>query len=426
MHHLKSILAALSITLLPACLVGAFDDLQEKAEGGVYVNSHDKGGSNVGSFADALIPTGGSDGLNYYIVSDVPPTVQHVNFDQKGARDPGAAEVIQGPNELRFPAAVASDFSTSSDGSVAVAALGIVSGGNAQVAMFKGTFDTSSRQLASINVAGNMEPTSIAFGNTNAAVTVTDTTDMLVMAGAELNIVADYADKDAQTGFCGVLQGGNILLANLDATPDDEEVVIATDGEVFVTTAAQLESKMDPPLQSCGFGVDLNTKLTVPAGATEFGKVIASGNFNAGGLTDLVVASPGTNDVYVYMDWTLASPTEPVKIATPSSDSVAFGSTITVGDFDGDGQDELVVADPLIDISANSAAGRVYIYSGDGAGSFGTPIILHDARAESDQNFGRSLAAVPGFGSDRLIVGANQEVFTYFQTPLSGDADFRL
>ncbi len=421
MYNFKAILAILGIALLPSCLIDDFSAL-EKDKGGVYVQSDDKGGSEVDNFAVALIPTGGSGGLNYYIVSDALPTVRHVNFDQAGKRDPGADEQIQGASSFSDPPAVASDFSSSANGSVTNVALGIVENGVGKVAIFKGTFGDSSRQLDSINLIGGIAPTGIAFGKTNAA--GTDGTDMLVISGAELNIVADYEAKTTQTGNCGLRMGGSVLLADLDATSAGEEVVIGTDGEVFISTAAALETKMNPAAD-CALAAAPNIQIPTPAGATDFGKVIAAGRFNAGDLIDLVVASPATNNVYVYMDWTVATPTQPIRIGAPSAEPMAFGSSVVVGDFDGDGQDELVIADPKTAVADKTAAGRVYLFSGDGSGGFGTPIVLHDSRAEKGQNFGRSLAAVPGFGTDRLIIGTSKEVFTYFKTPLSGDLDFR-
>lgn len=425
MHNLKATLAVFSVALLPSCLVTDFDDLENKKEG-VYVNSHDKGGLEVEDFGAALIPTTGADALTYYVVSRANPTVLHVKFDQKGDRKPSAAQVINetipGTARLIESPTVASDFGSFSTPGLARVALGVVDNGVGKVAMLPGNFDEDNGLLAPITLVGGMEPTGIAFGNTNASTTGTDGTDMLAFSGAELNLIADYTDKIDATGNCGVLAGGKVLLANLDADASDDEVVVATGGEVFVTTGLALEGKMNPS-QSCGFGVDLTTSLSVPAGASDFGAVIAAGNFNAGGLTDLVVASPETNSVYVYMDWTIAAPTAPVRITGFSA--VAFGSVITVGDFDGDGIDELVIADPKTAVADNTAAGRAYIFSEDGSGGFGAPLVLHDARAESNQNFGRSLAAVPGFGSDRLVVGTKDEIFTYFRTPLSGDVDFR-
>lgn len=428
MHNLKAILAVLGITLLPSCLLTDFDNLENEA---VYVDSSDKGPLEVTGFASALIPTGGGEGLSYYIISPVAPTALHVNFDQQGERKAAAATLINdsfpGVTRLVDAPTVASDSSSFTDPSRSRVALGVNDNGDAKVVFLTGNFGDGNGGVVAptISVEGGQEPTGIAFGNTGIAPTgAVDGVDMAVIAGAQLNLITDYGETDATPGNCGLLQGGEVLLANLDANAADDEIVIATDGAVYVATGAELAGQLQTPAVSCEVGTTLNTQITVPDGISGFGTVIASGLFNAGDQIDLVFAAPESNAVFVYFDWTIAAPTEAVRVPNPPG-TTAFGSALAVGDFNGDGQDELVVGDPKATIAAHPSAGKAFIFNANASGGFDAPVVLHDARAEDEQNFGRSLAAAPAFGSDRLIVGTKDEVFTYFRTPLSGDVDFR-
>lgn len=428
MHNLKAILAVLSVTLLPSCILEDFDDLKDKT----YVHSQGKGGIEASGFGTALIATGGTEGLNYYVVAANSPTVLHVNFDVAGNRSEIEPQLLAGPfaglPPLIDKPAVASDRSSFSNPGGARVALGIVHDSTGKVVIMDANYDASDtpspRIITNIPLEGGQAPTSIAFGTSNAAFADTDTVDLMAISGQQLNLIADYQSMVTSEGNCSLqMGGGTVLLADVDPNSPGDEVIVADENRVFVASALELQTRMGMD-QNCGLGVEIGTEVGPVTGATSFGGSLAFGNFGGMAQPDLVVSDHESNAVYVYMDWTPAAPTEPVKLPTPEG-SVAFGTAIAVGDFDGDGLDELVVGDPKKVIGAHPEAGTAYIYSGDGASGFGSAIFLHDARADDNQNFGRSLAVAPAFGSDRLIVGAKDEVFTYFRTPLSGDADFR-
>ncbi len=73
------------------------------------------------------------------------------------------------------------------------------------------------------------------------------------------------------------------------------------------------------------------------------------------------------------------------------------------------------------DIDGKSNAGRVQATKLTGVTADATPTMtLYDASPETEQRFGRAVAAVPfdGAGSPIIVVGADNEMFTYFRTSL--------
>jgi len=103
-----------------------------------------------------------------------------------------------------------------------------------------------------------------------------------------------------------------------------------------------------------------------PQANGQFGQVLASGDFNDDGYRDLAVGAPvwdagaanaGLLEIYL-------GGANGLTFQTSSTGSIAdmnYGAALAAGDFDGDGQDELVVGAPGWDIGGNNAAGRVYV-----------------------------------------------------------------
>ncbi|MBU0574213.1 MAG: FG-GAP repeat protein [Candidatus Margulisbacteria bacterium] len=98
---------------------------------------------------------------------------------------------------------------------------------------------------------------------------------------------------------------------------------------------------------------------SVPAGA--FGTSIAVADFNGDGTNDLAAGDPGAEAVNVYQGSITMSASSNVTIDDGSSTAVDFGNTIAVGDFDKDGFYDLVV-DQLGKDADNPRT--VYVYMG--------------------------------------------------------------
>ncbi len=404
-----------SLSLLASCDHRVFNDLEDQ----VWVQSDTKpSDSPSAGFGIGLVNAGG-DSLQYFIASKSPPTVFMAKFDQNGSRSTIAPSEVQGvlrtADSFATPTVMASDPSGfgGAEPNVAVAA---IDSGSPALYMLRG----DNGEATVIQLAGSEAPKGIAFGNSDASAEV----DLFAVAGPDLNLVANYQAGSAPID-CNV--GGatrDILVADVDAAAGSE-VLITVDGEILVTTGTTLATAAADETQTDCFAVTPATAtITAPEGEASFGTLLRQGDFDGNGEADLVVSAPEENAVYVFLNWTVAAPSTGTLISAPSG-ATRFGSAIAIGDFGNDGRDDLVISDPDRDVEAKPSAGSVYIYAGEADGTFADPITLHDATPQDDQVFGQSLTVSEAFGGSRLVVGAKDEVFTYFQTPVPGDIDFR-
>jgi hypothetical protein len=126
-----------------------------------------------------------------------------------------------------------------------------------------------------------------------------------------------------------------------------------------------------------------------PEGGDLFGEALASGDFNGDGADDLAVGVPfedlgGTADagfvnvLYGRRFFGLDAPGNQSfdqdsagLTSTAAETDDRFGQTLAVGDFNGDGRDDLAVGVPLEDIGSTSDAGIVQILYGSEGGILG-------------------------------------------------------
>jgi hypothetical protein len=122
-----------------------------------------------------------------------------------------------------------------------------------------------------------------------------------------------------------------------------------------------------------------NHLLTLPGGSqaeAAFGFTLAVGDFDGDGDDDLVVqSSPGSDPGRI--DLFLGSPSGPQAAVGGSvlgtAGLVGFGSALAAGDFDSDPEDELAVGVPFRNLDHQSNAGAVQIlYGALFADGFGT------------------------------------------------------
>ncbi len=144
---------------------------------------------------------------------------------------------------------------------------------------------------------------------------------------------------------------------------------------------------------------------------------IAYGDINGDGYNDLAVGSPdwyGSNGtlgrVWIFHGSSTGLSSSPDDTLDGVQDGADFGQAVAIGDFDGDGYDDLAVGEPQFETqrlsSTYSGAGRVRIYYGTSTGidTVSTTAIVRNI---SDLNTGFALAAghFTGDGYDDLAVG---------------------
>lgn len=149
-----------------------------------------------------------------------------------------------------------------------------------------------------------------------------------------------------------------------------------------------------------------------------FGSAIVGGDLDGDGRSDLVVAAerqddPATSEGRVFIYAGQSSPTGVASVPSwvlpnPAHQAEGhFGSSLALGDFDGDGY-----ADLAITADGQDQVGRVFLYRGRPDGVSAVPVAALDApQAATGDRFGNPLASgdFDGDGYADLAVGAPQE-----------------
>ena len=140
-----------------------------------------------------------------------------------------------------------------------------------------------------------------------------------------------------------------------------------------------------------------------------FAEANAEGDFDGDGFGDLALGAPssfGSSELAVVevRPGSASGPTGPVVVLEHPSGN--FGWRMAVGDFDGDGFDDLVVGDYAYD----AYRGSVEVFPGSASGVATVPTGTWSGQAERDV-FGIKIGAgdIDGDGFDDLLVGARDE-----------------
>lgn len=434
-NAIKFGLAGALLLAVGACNPAKFDNLKDDMW---VVATESPNGVDSNDFANGLVWGGQSDGLKLFAIGNRPAWAE-LSFNAAGDLTTSAvrvdtflaADVIDGvPSLAGDPDSVGGNNGT--------VGLALTSVGAATIVLLDAdTFGFTSN--IGLTNGGDLID-AMAFGNTNAS----GAADIVAVRGhsadssSRLTLVTDYqavTDQQFIQSSCMLMpadgeEGYAVVVADLSVAVGAEVIVgmgarsrTSGEGKLVFLTGADIAGTAtdDDPCPNVN---------SIPAENMEpdFGAALVVGDFdgdgaNGGKGNDLAVSAPSANKVYVYFNMDLLNPPTPVEI-TPPPGVESYGATLAAGDFDGDGVDELVIGDPKADVDAVVNAGRadIVVFSG---GQVADSYRLYDAQPEANQSFGRALTVATFNGSEILAIGAKDEVFTYFRTPVEGDTDSR-
>ena len=163
-----------------------------------------------------------------------------------------------------------------------------------------------------------------------------------------------------------------------------------------------------------------------------FAEVLAAGDFNGDGIDDFAIGTPrediGTNSNAGAVSVTVSGEKGRTSFTfsqndltgTLAEESDGFGTALAIGDFDGDGNDDLAIGTPFEGVSSTNGAGLVQVVHGVAttgldlaSASTWTQESTGVAVSEPSDFFGSALQAgdFDGDGEDDLAIGIPYEDF---------------
>jgi hypothetical protein len=435
--------AIVLLALAPACSWASFDNLA----GETWVDSSGPPkGADTTKFGANLAAGGArpaAGGMQMLVVGRANPDVSRLAYDGNGiVTQSDGGDILTTLQFTKFddlhPATVGDP------GSNAVAVALVTRGGatsmdkdaNTKV-VFYGTNPDGPNLLRQHEPGPDLKAAKIAsgmvFGEVDGAPTHPD---LLIARDDQVMIMTDAEDDEsASTMFRITACTHNektsyaIGLGDFDSSTAGPEIVLSTGSpigdlnpgisKIKIFSPAAVLAYTGGPVQTCfmnGFSakefdkssenvIDLGEQLLV----TDFGTTAAP-------LPAIVASAPAENKLFVFTGDIATAPLAEIDIPAPAG-AGALGSSLAVGDLDGDGIPELAVGDPKATSSDGvQDAGSVFVYKWNGT-TFDLVATLRDAQPDIEQHFGTSVAIVPfGTGTENVLVaGSDDEVFTYFR-----------
>lgn len=151
---------------------------------------------------------------------------------------------------------------------------------------------------------------------------------------------------------------GRAVLGGIDSDGDGiGEVLVGAPGIPVLGGGAPAAFLYEAEGETLGRPVAL---LGPPESSAGVGASLQRADFDGDGLTDLVVAAPGANQVRLYRGSRVGVSGDPTQLLRARG-VVLFGRSLGVGDFDGDGLVDLAVGALSTD---DPPVGRVYLFAG--------------------------------------------------------------
>jgi len=405
MTRLVAHISLIALLAASACDWRVFDDVEDET----WVITRGSPGSLAAADIGQGLSFGGSGGggLDVVAVGEAPPGLTSLSFERGGSKGSDSLE-IRADSPVEFAERYATPPEITSDpanygSDVGNVAIGAKQGMDSYLLLVKANNMAVSH---TITLPQGTLATGIAFGETDRG----SSTDLVTVVGPSMTLLEDYQSAPDLVACSLDSSGRDVAIADINPAAG-AEIIVGLSTRVAVFSASDITDG------TCGDDDALET-VSAPAAANEFGDEIAIGDFNGNGSVDIAISATDQNKVHVYLDWNGTAPSEQT-IDGPSG-SATFGAAMVAGDLDGDGKDELAIGDPRRDAGGKASAGSVFVYAN---GQFDAPAwTAHDASAKRSQRFGKSVTIALFDDADPvLVVGAKNEVFTYFRTPLYSD-----
>jgi FG-GAP repeat len=364
----------------------------------------------------------GATGGRYLVSGAEAPALAIINVDAKGVASGQnvSSETFSGSAPLTALAEVAGTNkvllgSPGSGGAVYVLTMGTTN----EVALFEAPqgADRFGMGVAAGKLAGADAPDFVVASGADLTVFVDGDVNMPVPATPP----ADSCPMLVPTNGLPSLDQGRRAVVVAPLTGDPGVQIVVGTPSVSDAGAVNVFTVDATGLATCAFSYRNADHL--------FGQALATGDFDADGVLDLLVGSPPSHAFWIKGPLTAASAVLPVTLAA-GTDQLGF--TVAAANVDGVPGDEALIGNPDATVGSAALAGEVRIVGG-AALDRELPVLRRHDPAASDV-FGIDVGALPFCTSkcgtstavtrSLLLVGSNARAMTYFLL-LPGDKDPR-